>query len=510
MKKKIQQLSRRQPGNSVPIFWNLIEEGDSAELQLYGEFVEQRPFDWWIGKASEGDYVISGEIRDALEKIKNKANITVRINSPGGCLYTGLAIYNALKSFKGRKKAIVEGICMSAATMPMCACDEVIVMPGSITMIHGVSMMMCDYVTLQDIEKISRAMECMEATVSKIYNEKTGIPGEELREKMKDEWWLTPEEAVESGFADTFQKEAASETLKLVASASGYPSLYFGNKEVAKYFRSQIPSRFGVSTSRKNKPQNTMDTQTIEEVTTTLDDVQEELDNATESLDEMTTEEIEQVIEDVKEELDSVEETISSSDTGDSEEETALNKALNKAKSSLRTLRSSFRSKARAARAKGDNPDNAGEDDEEEESSGDEDGSGELEKLEKDAEQAKAKGDKVAHALACERLRLAKIDSFAKASGLDAETVNRAKYGDTRMTAEKLAYKTSMNDDSKRRQWLSRRREETRATAKVKTSPGGSPPSPENKTQERGKLAASFKEIFNKFRPASHTAQNKK
>lgn len=509
MKKKTKQPTNKQPGKPAPGFFNLLETDDAAELQLYGEFVEQRPFDWWIGKASEGDYVISGEIRDALEKIKNKANITVRLNSPGGCLYTGLAIYNALKSFKGRKTAIVEGICMSAATMPLCACDEVIVMPGSITMIHGVSMMMCDYVTLQDIEKISRAMECMEATVSKIYNEKTGMPVEELREKMKEEWWMTPEEAVESGFADTLQKEAASETLKLVASASGYPSLYSGNKEIAKNFRSQIPSRFGVSTSRKNKPQNTMDTQTIEEVTTTLDDVQEELDNATENLDEMTTEEVEQVISDVKEELDSVEETISSSDTGDSEEETAMNKALNKAKASLRTLRSSFRSKSRAARAKGDNPDNAGEDNEEE-TSDDEDGSGELEKLEKDAKQAKAKGDKVAHALACERLRLAKIDAYAKASGLDAETVNHAKYGDTRMTAEELAYKTSITDDSKRKQWLARRREETRATAKVKTSPGGSPPSPENKTQQRGKLAASFKEIYNKFRPAATTAQNKK
>ena len=93
-----------------------------------------------------------------LEAVKGKSNITIKINSCGGDLYTGIAIHNAIKGLSGTKTVIVEGIAASAASVIMCAGDEVQVYPGSMVMIHGVSGLLFDYYNLQDLKRLQRIL----------------------------------------------------------------------------------------------------------------------------------------------------------------------------------------------------------------------------------------------------------------------------------------------------------------------------------------------------------------
>ena len=93
---------------------------------------------------------------DDLAQIKDKSEIVVKINSGGGDLYTGIAIHNALKSLKGHKTVIIEGLAASAASVIACAGDEVQVHAGSMIMIHGAAVCVVDFMTAEDVKKIAK------------------------------------------------------------------------------------------------------------------------------------------------------------------------------------------------------------------------------------------------------------------------------------------------------------------------------------------------------------------
>ena len=189
--------------SSAVRFWNVTSKTEGeGEIDLYGDIVSRQPIDLWTGEEIPGDYITPQGFRDDLEAVKDKAHITVRLNSCGGDLYTGIAIHNALKELKGEINVIVEGIAASAASVIMCAGDKVSVYPGSLVMIHGVSMLLMDYMNLQDLKKLVRAAESSESAVAAIYNRKTGISTDTLRAMMERETWMTGEEALEKGFAN--------------------------------------------------------------------------------------------------------------------------------------------------------------------------------------------------------------------------------------------------------------------------------------------------------------------
>ena len=121
-------------------FWNMASTGDDeGEITLYGDVMSQQPVDWWTGEPEPGLFITPEGFMEDLAAVKDKGHITVKLNSCGGDLYTGIAIHNALKALSGEVNVIVEGIAASAASVIMCAGDTVTVYPGSLIMIHGVS-----------------------------------------------------------------------------------------------------------------------------------------------------------------------------------------------------------------------------------------------------------------------------------------------------------------------------------------------------------------------------------
>jgi len=184
-------------------FWNVASiSGNNAELTLYGDICSEAPRDWWTGEKIDGQYITPEGFLEDLETIKDAAKITVKLNSCGGDLYTGIAIHNALKALKGEKTVIVEGIAASAASIVMCAGDNVQVYPGSLVMIHGVSSLFMDYMNLDDLKKSVKAFEASESAIAEIYAVKTGMATDKLRNLMTKETWMTGKQAVDYGFAD--------------------------------------------------------------------------------------------------------------------------------------------------------------------------------------------------------------------------------------------------------------------------------------------------------------------
>lgn len=99
------------PAGAAQKFWNIVDVSDEeAEITMYGEVVSQRPTDWWTGEPVEGLYITPEGFLEDLAQVKDKAKITVRINSVGGDLYTALGICNRLKELNGDTVAVIDGI----------------------------------------------------------------------------------------------------------------------------------------------------------------------------------------------------------------------------------------------------------------------------------------------------------------------------------------------------------------------------------------------------------------
>lgn len=193
---------------TVPKFWNVATVGeDEGEITLYGDVMSQQPVDWWTGEPEPGLFITPEGFMEDLAAVKDKGHITVKLNSCGGDLYTGIAIHNALKALTGEVNVVVEGIAASAASVIMCAGDTVTVYPGSLVMIHGVSVMLWDYMNMQDMKQLMKGMDASERAVAEIYNAKTGIEVDTLRSMMTKETWFTGREALEKGFADSLKED---------------------------------------------------------------------------------------------------------------------------------------------------------------------------------------------------------------------------------------------------------------------------------------------------------------
>ena len=192
---------------AAPKFWNMASvSDDEGEITLYGDVVSEQPTSWWTGEALPGNYITPEGFMEDLATVKDKSKITVKLNSCGGDLYTGIAIHNALKSLAGKVNVVVEGIAASAASVIMCAGDTVSVFPGSLVMIHGVSVYLWDALNIQDMKQLMKGMDASERAVAEIYNAKTGIEVDTLRSMMTKETWLTGREAIDKGFADELKE----------------------------------------------------------------------------------------------------------------------------------------------------------------------------------------------------------------------------------------------------------------------------------------------------------------
>lgn len=171
-------------------------ENGTDELLIYGDIRKKDIYDQWFG--DDETRVGSFDFKAELDKIESK-KLTVRINSYGGEVAEGMAIYNLLNDFNGEVETIVDGWACSAASVIFMAGKKRIVPESGLLMIHnawssarGDSNAMRKFA--EDLEKITQP------TVN-IFASKTGLPKNLIKEMMDRETWITSQEALEMGFA---------------------------------------------------------------------------------------------------------------------------------------------------------------------------------------------------------------------------------------------------------------------------------------------------------------------
>ena len=106
--------------------YNIVidEGGNSARIDMYGEVVANHPVDWWTGEPIPGNFIAQDEFLKDLAELEGKDEVTVHINSVGGDMYAGIAIYNRLKGLAAHVTTINDGLAASAGSLIFMAGDD--------------------------------------------------------------------------------------------------------------------------------------------------------------------------------------------------------------------------------------------------------------------------------------------------------------------------------------------------------------------------------------------------
>ncbi|WP_327132005.1 Clp protease ClpP [Streptomyces sp. NBC_01343] len=159
--------------------------GGAAEVAIYDEI-------GWFG-------VTAADFINELKSV-TASEITVRLNSPGGDVFDGIAILNALRSHNARITVSVDGLAASIASVIAMAGDTVIMQPQSQLMIHD-AMSLC-VGNAADMAEMADQLNRQSDNIASVYASRAGGSPEEWRDRMRNESWFTAEEAVEAGLAD--------------------------------------------------------------------------------------------------------------------------------------------------------------------------------------------------------------------------------------------------------------------------------------------------------------------
>lgn len=152
-----------------------------------------------IGADWYGDGVTASRIAAALRSIGG-ADVTVNINSPGGDMFEGLAIYNLLREYEGKVTVKVLGLAASAASIIAMAGDEVQIGRGAFLMIHN-----CWVYAMgnrHDLQQIAADMVPFDKAMNDIYGARTGLDAATIDAMMDAETYIGGSDAVDKGFAD--------------------------------------------------------------------------------------------------------------------------------------------------------------------------------------------------------------------------------------------------------------------------------------------------------------------
>lgn len=158
--------------------------------------------EWW------GDEFTPDKVRDEIVKADGKP-IRIIINSPGGEVFAGAAIYNALLQYSGRKTVRVDGVAASMASVIAMVGSRIEMSPGSTMMIHRPSVMA--WGNVKELNGAIKMLEALEDTILPIYENRTGLSKDEVFALLDEETWLSPEKAIELGFADSIAQPKQEE-----------------------------------------------------------------------------------------------------------------------------------------------------------------------------------------------------------------------------------------------------------------------------------------------------------
>ena len=176
-------------------YFSMTQSGDTATINIYGDISS---WDWCEKDMS------ANKLSKQLDELTDVSVINVCINSYGGEVAEGLAIYNALKRHKAKIKTYCDGFACSIASVIFMAGDERIMSESSLLMIHNA--WTWTQGNAEELRKQADDLEKITQASVNAYKAHSTLSEEEIKALMDNETWILPEEATEWGFATSVDK----------------------------------------------------------------------------------------------------------------------------------------------------------------------------------------------------------------------------------------------------------------------------------------------------------------
>lgn len=160
-----------------------------GELLLYGDV---GPSDWGM--------IDGRSVNEALKQLGDVDTINLRIDSAGGGVFDGMAIYNQLKRHPATVNVTVDGLAASIASVIAMAGESIEMGEGTQMMIHDASSIA--WGNSSEMRRIADLLDSTSTDIAEIYARRTGRPVDEIRDLMRAETWMRARDAVDGKFAD--------------------------------------------------------------------------------------------------------------------------------------------------------------------------------------------------------------------------------------------------------------------------------------------------------------------
>lgn len=186
---------------------------DRGEIYIYGG----------IGQSMWGEGVSAKMFADDLKKLGAVTTIDVRINSEGGDVFDGKAIYTLLNEHPARIVVHIDGLAASAASFIAMAGDEIQISEGAFVMIHEAAGG-C-FGRAKDMVAYADLLEAANASIVDTYVARTKNDADTIKKWMADETWMNGKEAKERGFADKVVANSGAKAQATVTRPTMYNNL---------------------------------------------------------------------------------------------------------------------------------------------------------------------------------------------------------------------------------------------------------------------------------------------
>ena len=182
----------------------------TLDMYIYG-YVEPDSYDWWTDEVIESE-TSANHFRSELAKYPDIQQINIYINSYGGSVFEGTAIYNQLKRHPAQKTVYVDGFACSIAAVIAMAGDKVVMPKNTLMMIHDAWNVVIG--NARELRKAADDLDVIMEANRQAFLQKAGdkLTEENLIEMMASETWLTAEQCIEYGLADEYAEKDADLT----------------------------------------------------------------------------------------------------------------------------------------------------------------------------------------------------------------------------------------------------------------------------------------------------------
>jgi ATP-dependent Clp protease protease subunit len=224
------QLQRSADASVAPTFKASVKQDGTLEILCY----ESIGKDWW-----DGSGVTAQKMKETMDAAGAFSKICLRINSPGGDAFEGIAIHNMLRAQGKPIECCVDGIAASAASIIAMCGDEIVMGSNAMMMIHN-----CWNICIgnaNDMRAEADIMERIDGAIARTYVDRTRNSLEDVRAMMDAESWLSAEECQAKGFCTKVVNAAPEEEEAAAAMARSFRSLT-GYSKLPERFKATPPA----------------------------------------------------------------------------------------------------------------------------------------------------------------------------------------------------------------------------------------------------------------------------